>query len=36
MTAIREKAFNELLQSPTLLQVGHEDDSGSESEPDAG
>lgn len=31
MSAIREKAFTELLDSPALLQVGDEDDSGSES-----
>lgn len=36
MTAMREKAFNELINNPTLLQVGDQDDSGSDSDPEAG
>lgn len=36
MSALKEKAFTELISNPTLLQVGAQDDSGSESEPEAG
>ncbi len=36
MALFKKKAFEELMESPKLLKVGDEDDSGSESEPEVG